>query len=66
LTAAHRAVIDAQGKESAPADTWAPEADVAGEAVPRTPLRSSAAPADFEPIDLLQSAGPAMANGSRR
>jgi carbon monoxide dehydrogenase subunit G len=37
------------------------EADVPGEVAPPTPLLSSAPIAEVEPIDLLQSAGPALA-----
>jgi carbon monoxide dehydrogenase subunit G len=50
-----------RGQTTGPADTSAPEADVAGDAVPPTSLRSSAPITEVEPIDLLQSAGPAVA-----
>jgi len=54
-----------QGKLRGPtpvaADTSAPAADSAGEAVPPTPLRTSEPITEVEPIDLLQSAGPAVA-----
>ena len=50
-----------RGPTPAASDTRAPESDHAGDAMPPTPLRSSAPITEVEPIDLLHSAGPAVA-----
>jgi carbon monoxide dehydrogenase subunit G len=50
-----------RGPAPVPADTSPPESDIAGDVVPPTPLRPSAPITEAEPIDLLQSAGPAVA-----
>jgi carbon monoxide dehydrogenase subunit G len=50
-----------RGPTPAAGDTPAPESDHAGDTMPPTPLRSSAQITEVEPIDLLHSAGPALA-----